>query len=161
MDRARRAGRSVAVVAETNEHVDALNRSIQEQRRPAGHLGQRAVGVDGSETAALGDIVVTRRNDRTLRTDRGEPVRYRDRWTVVGLGRDGSVTVSHLHGHGMVTLPADYTRASVRLGYAATAHGHQGDTVDIGIAVASTLRTSLPTCAPVALSSTFALTRGS
>ena len=43
----------------------------------------RAVRVAGGETAAVGDVVVTRRNDRTLRTDRGEPVRNRDRWTVV------------------------------------------------------------------------------
>jgi hypothetical protein len=29
-----------------------------------------------------------------------------------------------------VTLPVDYVRRHLRLGYAATAHGHQGDTVD-------------------------------
>jgi conjugative relaxase-like TrwC/TraI family protein len=129
------AGRRVAVVAETNEHVDVLNAAIQQKRQQHGHLGDRAVRVAGHETAAVGDIVVTRRNYRTLRTDRGEPVRNRDRWTVVDVGRGGSITVSHLHGHGQVTLPADYARAHVRLGYAATAHGHQGDTVDIGLAV--------------------------
>lgn len=129
------AGRRVAVVAETNEHVDALNAAIQRECQQHGHLGDRAVRVAGHETAAVGDIVVTRRNYRTLRTDRGEPVRNRDRWTVVDVGRGGGITVSHLHGHGQVTLPADYARAHVRLGYAATAHGHQGDTVDIGLAV--------------------------
>jgi hypothetical protein len=80
----------VAVVAETNEHVDALNRAIQEQRRAVGHFGERAAHVAGGETAAVGEIVVTRRNDRTLRTDRDEPVRNRDRWPVVGLGREGA-----------------------------------------------------------------------
>ena len=65
----------------------------------------RAVRVAGGETAAVGDIVATRRNDRTLRTDRGEPVRNRDRWTVADVHRDGSLTVSHLHGHGTVTPP--------------------------------------------------------
>ena len=34
-----------------------------------------------------------------------------------------------------MTLTADYVTAHVRLGYAATAHGHQGDTVDVGIAI--------------------------
>lgn len=62
-------------------------------------------------------------------------VRNRDRWTVVGVDPDGSLTVSHLNGHGTTTLPADYARHHVRLGYAATAHGHQGDTVDVGLAV--------------------------
>ena len=89
-------GRTVAVVAETNEHVDALNRAIQDQRRALGHLGATAVRIAGGETAAVGDVVVTRRNDRTLRTDRGEPVRNRDRWNVIGVGADGRLTVSHI-----------------------------------------------------------------
>jgi conjugative relaxase-like TrwC/TraI family protein len=128
-------GRSVAVVAETNDHVDVLNRAIQEQRRQLGHIGQRGARVAGGETAAFGDIVVTRRNERRLHTNRGEPIRNRDRWTVAGVHPDGSLTVSHLHGHGHATLPAEYVRTHVRLGYAATAHGHQADTVDISLAV--------------------------
>ena len=74
-------GQTVALVAETNEHVDALNLAVQEQRHLDGHLGERTVGVAGDETASVGDLIVTRRNDRMLRTDR-EPVRNRDRWTI-------------------------------------------------------------------------------
>jgi AAA domain len=129
------AGRTVALIAETNEHVDALNLAVQQQRRLRGDLGASVTRVAGGETASPGDIIVTRRNDRTARTDRGEPVRNRDRWTVAAVGTDGSLTVSHLNGHGTVTLSADYARQHVRLGYAATAHGHQADTVDVGIAV--------------------------
>jgi conjugative relaxase-like TrwC/TraI family protein len=135
------AGRRVAVVAETNEHVDALNAAIQQARRQRGQLGLRVVRVAGGETAAVGDIVATRRNSRALRTDRAEPLRNRDRWMVINVGRNGSLTVSHLEGHGHVTLPADYARGHVRLGYAATGPGHQGDTVDIGIGVATTATT--------------------
>jgi hypothetical protein len=129
------AGQRVAVVAETNEHVDALNTAIQAQRRAHGELGAPAVRVAGGETVAVGDVVATRRNERTLRTDRGEPVRNRDLWTILDVGRDGSLTVSHRGGHGQVTLPADYTRAHVRLGYAATGHGYEGDTVDVSLGV--------------------------
>ncbi|MGH9192390.1 MAG: MobF family relaxase [Acidimicrobiales bacterium] len=135
------AGRRVAVVAETNEHVDALNAAIQQARWRRGDLGRRVVRVAGGETAAVGDIVASRRNNRALRTDRAEPIRNRDRWVVVDVGRDGSLTVSHLEGHGQVTLPADYARAHVRLGYAATGSGHQGDTVDIGIGVVTAATT--------------------
>jgi hypothetical protein len=60
-------------------------------------------------------------------------VRNRDRWNVIDVEADGRVTVSHMGGHGRVTLTADYVTAHVRLGYAATAHGHQWDTVDVGI----------------------------
>jgi conjugative relaxase-like TrwC/TraI family protein len=130
-------GHRVAVVAETNEHVDALNAAIQQARVHRGHIGYRMAAVAGGETAAVGDVVATRRNDRTVRTDRGEPVRNRDHWTVTAIGVDGSLTVSHLDGHGQVTLSADYVRAHVRLGYAATAHGYEGDTVDVGLAIAT------------------------
>jgi conjugative relaxase-like TrwC/TraI family protein len=129
------AGHRVAVVAETNEHVDVLNAAIQAQRRAHGQLGDRVVRVAGGETASVGDVVATRRNDRTLRTDRGEPVRNRDLWTVLDVRRDGGLTVSHRDGHGQVTLPADCARAHVRLGYAATGHGYEGDTVDVSLGV--------------------------
>jgi len=129
------AGRTVAVVAETNDHVDALNQAVQARRHRLGQLRSPAIPIAGGETASEGDIVVTRRNERTLTTDRGEPVRNRDRWTITCMGPDGSVTASHDQGHGVVTLPVDYARAHLRLGYAATAHGHQGDTVDISLAV--------------------------
>jgi conjugative relaxase-like TrwC/TraI family protein len=135
------AGRRVAVVAETNEHVDALNAAIQQARRQRGELGPRVVRVAEGETAAVGDIVATRRNNRALRTDRAEPIHNRDRWVVVDVGRNGSLTVSHLEGHGQVKLPADYAQAHVRLGYAATGQGHQGDTVDIGIGVVTAATT--------------------
>jgi DNA transposition AAA+ family ATPase len=129
------AGHTVAVVAETNEHVDTLNAAIQNLRARRGDIGPEHARIAGTETAHVGDRVVTRRNDRVLLTDRNEPVRNRDRWTVQAVGADGSLTVAHNRGHGTVVLPADYVRTHVRLGYSATAHGDQGDTVDLGITI--------------------------
>jgi conjugative relaxase-like TrwC/TraI family protein len=122
---------TVAVTAETNAHVDALNTAIQARRRTLGHLDpDRAVAIGGGETAGPGDLVVTRRNDRNLRTSGGELVRNRERWRIESVQPDGSLTLSQDRGHERVTLPVDYVRRHLRLGYAATAHGHQGDTVD-------------------------------
>ena len=45
--------------------------------------------------------------------------------------------MTHQGGHGDVTLPADYVRDHVRLGYAATEHGWQSDTVGTAIALTS------------------------
>lgn len=129
------AGKRVAVVAETNEHVDALNAAIQDERRRLGHLGDRAAPVARDERAAIGDVVVTRRNDRTIRTTSGESIRNRDRWTVTGVARDGTITAAHYGGHGTAVLPAAYVRNHVRLGYAGTTHSCQGDTVDTSLAV--------------------------
>lgn len=137
----RAAGRSLAVVAETNEHVDALNHAIQGLRREHGQLGEHTARIAGGESAAVGDVVVTRRNNRELRTSRGEPVRNRDRWTVAAVGRDGGLTLSHEQGHGHLSLPAEYARQHLRLGYAATAHGHQGDTVDVSLTVVTAATT--------------------
>ena len=37
--------------------------------------------------------------------------------------------MTHLSGHGIVTLPVEYARHYIRLGYTATEHGNQSDTV--------------------------------
>ena len=130
-------GRSVAVTASSNEHVDTLNAAVQAARGDAGQLGGEAVSIAGGERAHVGDVVVTRRNVRDVTTSAGERVRNRERWTVTGLHPDGALTVTPLQGHGEVTLPAEYVAAHVRLGYAATEHGAQGDTVDIGVHLAT------------------------
>jgi hypothetical protein len=127
------AGETIAVTTATNDHVDTINRAIQTARLHTGHLDPAAVAIAGGEQAHPGDVVVTRRNDRQLTTTTGEPVRNRDRWTVQAVHPDGSLTLSHLTGHGTLVLPADYTREHVRLGYAATEHGNQSDTVAVAV----------------------------
>ena len=131
-------GRTAALVASTNDHVDTINQAVQQARLDAGHLDpDTATRIAGGEHAHVGDVVATRRNDRRLTTTAGEPVRNRDTWTVTGIGDDGSLTVSHQGGHGDVTLPADYVREHVRLGYVATEHGWESDNVTAGICLAS------------------------
>jgi conjugative relaxase-like TrwC/TraI family protein len=139
-------GDTVALVASTNDHVDAINRTVQAARVAAGQLNPNHVtGVAGGEHVYVGDVVATRRNDRTLVTTAGQPVRNRETWTMTAIGSGGSLTVSREAGHGSVTLPADYVHEHVRLGYAATEHGYQSDTVDHSIALvsASTTRRGL------------------
>ncbi len=136
------AGHSVAITASTNKHVDAINAAVQHARLTVGQLDPATVvRIAGGEHTYPGDVIATRRNDRELRTSSGEPVRNRDLWTVTATHADGAVTVSHLGGHGTLTLPPDYVHRHVRLGYAATEHGHQGDTVDVGIALVSVATT--------------------
>jgi hypothetical protein len=130
-------GRTVAITASTNDHVDAVNRAIQQARIHTGQLTGRPVTIAGGERAYVGDVVVTRRNDRTITTTDREPIRNRDRWTVTATHLDGTLTVAHYGGHGSATLPADYAAQHLRLGYAATEHGNQADTVDIGIDLVS------------------------
>ncbi len=138
----RQQGDTLAVVASTNDHVDSINQAVQRARVVAGHLNPNQVArIAGGEHAYIGDVVVTRRNDRTVLTTAGEPVRNRETWTVMAIGTDGSLTVTREHAHGSVELPADYVHQHVRLGYAATAHGYQSDTVDHSLALVSAATT--------------------
>ncbi len=125
------AGRTVAVTASTTEHVDQLNAAIQATRLECGDIHGTAVVIANGERAHVGEIIVTRHNDRSLTTTAGNTVRNRDRWTVTSTHPDGSLTVTPNQGHGTIRLPVDYVREHVRLGYAATEHGNQGITTDI------------------------------
>jgi DNA transposition AAA+ family ATPase len=138
----RHSGDTVALVASTNDHVDAINHAVQAARIAIGQLNPARVAViaDG-ERAHVGDVVATRRNDRNLITSAGDHVRNRETGTVTAIGSDGSLTVAREQGHGAVTLPADYTHNHVRLGYAATEHGYQSDTVDHSISLVSPVTT--------------------
>jgi hypothetical protein len=140
------AGRTVAVTASTNDHVDAINHAVQQARLVAGHLSDRSVAIGGGEQAHVGDVVVTRRNDRTITTTDRESIRNRDRWTVTATHADGTLTLAHNGSHGSATLPADYVAQYVCLGYAATEHGNQADTVDIGIDLISQATTHRGGC---------------
>ena len=138
----RHRGETVALVASTNDHVDAINHAVQASRVAAGQLNPDiAAVIAGGEHVHVGEVVATRRNDRTLITSAGEPVRNRETWTVTAIGSDGSLTVTREQGHGTVTLPADYAHDHVRLGYAATEHGYQSDTVDHSLSLVSAVTT--------------------
>ncbi len=133
---------TAAITAATNEHVDKINHAVQASRIDAGQLDtDRTASIGGGERVYVGEIVATRRNNRHLHTTTGEPVRNRELWTVTRVGDDGGLTVTSHLGSGAVTLPVDYTREHVRLGYAATEHGNQSDTVTIGIELATTATT--------------------
>ncbi len=131
------AGKTVAITAATNDHVDSINQAVQQARLDTGQLSNQSAAIGVGERVHVGDQVATRRNDRTIHTTTGEPVRNRDQWTVTAIHPGGDLTVSHNGGHGTARLPADYAVEHVRLGYAATEDGNQADTVDIGIDLVS------------------------
>ncbi len=97
------------MVASSNDHVDILNHTIQHARRTHGQLdATTAAAVAGGEHAYVGDVVMTRRNDRRLVTSIGEPVRNRETWTVTAINPDGGVTVRRHGGQDQVVLPVEY-----------------------------------------------------
>lgn len=132
-------GKSSLMMGSSNEAVASLNALAQAHRisisgEPTGEgvlLRSGSAPGAGQATAYVGDTIVTRRNDRRLPVFAGRDfVKNGDRWSVEGVGEDGSLKVRHVEHGGTVTLPAEYVRENVELGYALTVHRAQGATVD-------------------------------
>jgi DNA primase catalytic core len=84
---------------------------------------------DGNR-ASVGDLMITRSNDRLLRVTATDWVKNGDRWTVLAIQDGGDLEVQHLRNRRTVRLPSTYVRTSAELGYATTVHAAQGVSVD-------------------------------
>ncbi len=121
----RASGLDSVMLAPTRELVSELNQRARASRLGGVAADQEVALADGNR-ASVGDTVVTRRNERRLRFSPTGWVRNGERWTVTGVGRDLSLTVANGRGF-QITLPAEYVRDDLELGYATTIHGAQGD----------------------------------
>jgi len=136
-EQACRRGDTVALMANSADIVIQLNRLAQHTRIMLGELDGDAPSMRaGEEWMLVGDEVVTRRNDRRLRTDRGLMVKNRDHWTITDIHLDGGVTLDGPTG--MIRLPAEYAVEHLELGYAQTSHATQGRTVDTALLLVDT-----------------------
>lgn len=128
-----RAGRSGLLVTESNDAMRELNERARAERIKEGEtLPSREVELVDGTRASVGDLIITRQNDRRIHALRGGWVKNGDRWRVTDVLHDGSVVAQRL---GMrfgasVVLSAWYVAEHVDLGYAITAHRAQGMTVD-------------------------------
>jgi DNA primase catalytic core len=143
---ARHAGADALMVAPTRALVAELNARAQALLRDANQPTRSVSLADGSK-AAVGDVIITRLNDRRLRTSGTDWVRNGDRWTITGIATDGTLRAVHQTNRQRVILPALYVAESVELGYACTIHGAQGVTADVlhGIATGTETRQQLYT----------------
>jgi hypothetical protein len=77
-----------------------------------------------------GDVVITRRNGRSLGVSGTDWVKNGDRWIVTGI-KNGVLSVRHRGSRLHATLSAAYIADHVELGYASTVHAAQGLTADV------------------------------
>jgi conjugative relaxase-like TrwC/TraI family protein len=142
------AGKASILVTESSRAVRKLNERARAERLLVdGALDGREVLLAAGHSASIGDVVITRRNERTLRTARGGWVKNGDRWRVVDIRRDGSMLADRLEPRrrDKTVLSAEYVAEYVDLGYAITAHRAQGITVDTShvVVTPSTARENL------------------
>lgn len=134
-----RAGRATVLISDANDAVAVLNQRARTELILDGRIDAlREIDLHDGTRAAVGDTIITRRNDRRLRAGR-RWVRNGDRWTVVAVHRNESLEVrrpQHRWG-GTVFLPAGYVRQHVELGYAVTSYRAQGITTDTAHVVAA------------------------
>jgi DNA primase catalytic core len=133
----RAAGLDAIMLAPTRDLVSDLNsraRAHRLEHADPNERASRAVALADGNQASVGDLVITRANDRRLRVTASDWVKNGDRWTVLGVDSPvagaGSLTVQHTRSGRVIDLPADYVATSTELGYATTVHGAQGVSVD-------------------------------
>lgn len=129
------AGKTSIVMLSTRDDVREVNLAIQAHYRAAGTAKvEHTVTLSDELDAGVGDIVLTRKNNRRLRTKGGKRrnmfVRNGDLWTVTAVNENGSLNLRSKTHEGTITLPARYVKRNTELGYAATVHRSQGITVD-------------------------------
>ena len=118
------------MLAPTRDLVAELNRRARAHRLNGDACRIRAVRLADGNPASIGDVIITRANDRRLRLTATDWVKNGDRWTITYIGRHGELTVRHNRSRLTVRLPADYVRESTGLGYATTIHAAQGVSAD-------------------------------
>jgi conjugative relaxase-like TrwC/TraI family protein len=125
----RSAGLDAIMLAPTRELVAELNRRARDHRLDHSKATAEVPLADGNQ-ASVGDVIITRANDRRLRLSATDWVKNGDRWTITRIGRSGDLTVRHNRSQLTVRLPIEYVRTSTGLGYATTIHSAQGVSAD-------------------------------
>lgn len=134
-------GRTSMAIASTNARCAEINGVIRDRLVAAGVVEPQGVALRDGTVAGDGDYVEARENAHGIKDDLGEAVDNHDLFHVVERYDDGSLKVERIKDEGdtrgeRLTLPSDYVRDQVTLGYAATVHAAEGRTVDRGYPLA-------------------------
>jgi hypothetical protein len=122
-------GLDTIMLAPTRELVAQLNCRARDHLVDDTPASSEVRLPDGNQ-ASVGDVIITRRNDRRLRLSATDWVKNGDRWVIIHIAKDGDLTVRHLRSQLTARLPIGYVRTSTGLGYATTIHNAQGVSAD-------------------------------
>jgi ATP-dependent exoDNAse (exonuclease V) alpha subunit len=122
---------SVLMIVTTNEQAAVLSERARRLLVQSGAVADGPTVRLRDNVASVGDHIVTRRNDRGLRTSGSSWVVNGDVWTVITVHTDGAASVRRHADDSTITLPPEYLAEHAHLAYATTAHRAQGMTVDV------------------------------
>jgi hypothetical protein len=122
-------GLDTIMLAPTRDLVSQLNQRARSHRLNKTRPGREVQLADGNQ-ASVGDLIITRQNDRRLRISGTDWVKNGDRWTILQVTQTGALKVRHSRSGRTVILPPGYVGRATQLGYATTVHTAQGVTVD-------------------------------
>jgi len=125
----RAAGLDTIMLAPTRGLVADLSARARAHRLDHSEATAEVPLADGNR-ASVGDVIITRTNNRRLRLTATDWVKNGDRWTITGIDRNGDLKVRHNRSRLTVRLPAGYVGESTGLGYASTIHTAQGISAD-------------------------------
>ncbi|MCY7399433.1 MAG: AAA family ATPase [Nocardioides sp.] len=117
----------------------ALVRELNVRAQAARGLSGQSVPLSDNCSARVGDVVLSRHNDRRLGVSDTDWVKNGDRWIVTDT-KDGAMSVRHRESGLQARLPAAYVAAHVELGYASTVHTAQGLAADVLHGITNRLR---------------------
>jgi conjugative relaxase-like TrwC/TraI family protein len=100
------SGLDAIMLAPTRKLVADLNRKARAHRLGNVPAGREVRLADGNQ-ASVGDVVITRANDRRLRLAATDWVKNGDRWTITAVSANGGLTVRHIRSRRTVRLPTD------------------------------------------------------
>ena len=120
-------GQNLLICAATNENAQQINTAIHQHHTSTGPGDGDGsgclVGMDGLPMS-VGARIMTRRNDTQL------GVLNRQVWTIRKIGATHTKIQDPAGGHHTLHVPNEYLQEHAHLGWAVTAHGAQGATVD-------------------------------
>ena len=117
-------GQTSLMIAGDLSTDDELNDRARADRVAARAVSGAGLAVAGGGTVGVGDLVISRQNDRRLSTGQ-HWVRNGDRWVVTATHHDGTMTVQRANGGGVVVLPAAYVSEHLELAYASSTIGRK------------------------------------
>lgn len=123
------AGKSSVLIAGRNDQVQDLNARAQAQFLAEGKTSDKKKAPIRTGEAYIGDTILARLNNRQLLDSNGDFIKNGTRLKITKIQRD-TIQARREDTGATITIPADYARESVELGYACTIHRSQGLTVD-------------------------------